>query len=114
MLSGADVGLVVQKKNVISFNMPSKIQVLLASGRAIVASVPSTGTAAKAILQSGGGLVVPPENPGALAGAILDLYRNPDKVKVLGEKSRQFAIENYAFEQALNRYEELFAELQKA
>lgn len=114
MLSGADVGLVVQKKNVISFNMPSKIQVLLASGRAIVASVPSTGTAAKAILQSGGGIVVPPENPGALAGTILDLYRNRDKVKMLGEKSRQFAIENYAFEQALNRYEELFFELQKA
>ncbi|MEA5600336.1 glycosyltransferase family 4 protein [Nostoc sp. UHCC 0252] len=107
MLAAADVGLVVQKKNVVSFNMPSKIQVLLASGRALVASVPDNGTAAKAIRQSGGGVIVPPEDPQALAMAILDLYQNPEKVKTLGYKSRQYAVENYAFEQALNQYESL-------
>ncbi|MEH2393411.1 MAG: glycosyltransferase family 4 protein [Nostoc sp.] len=107
MLAAADVGLVVQKKNVVSFNMPSKIQVLLASGRALVASVPDNGTAAKAIRQSGGGVIVPPEDPRALAMAILDLYKNPEKVKTLGYKSRQFAVEHYAFEQALNQYESL-------
>jgi colanic acid biosynthesis glycosyl transferase WcaI len=108
MLAAADVGLVVQKKNVISFNMPSKIQVLLASGRALVASVPDNGTAARAIKQSGGGVVVPPEDPDALAKAILDLYQHPEKVKTLGYNSRQFAVEQYSFEQALNNYESLF------
>ncbi|MBD2506319.1 glycosyltransferase family 4 protein [Nostoc muscorum FACHB-395] len=107
MLAAADVGLVVQKKNIVSFNMPSKIQVLLASGGALVASVPDNGTAARAIKQSGGGVIVPPEDPQALAMAILDLYQNPEKVKTLGYKSRQYAIENYAFEQALNQYESL-------
>jgi colanic acid biosynthesis glycosyl transferase WcaI len=107
MLASADVSLVVQKKNVISFNMPSKIQVLLASGRALVASVPENGTAARAIRQSGGGFVVPPEDPQALAQAILDMYQHPDKVKNLGYKSRRFAFEQYAFEQALNNYEAL-------
>jgi colanic acid biosynthesis glycosyl transferase WcaI len=107
MLAAADVGLVVQKKNVISFNMPSKIQVLLASGRALVASVPDNGTAARAIRQSGGGVVVPPEEPEALANAILDLYNHPEKVKTLGYNSRHFAVEQYAFEQALNNYESL-------
>lgn len=107
MLASADVGLVVQKKNVISFNMPSKIQVLLASGRALVASVPENGTAARAIRQSGGGCVVPPEDPQALAKAIVDLYQHPEKVENLGYKSRKFAVEQYAFEQALNNYEAL-------
>ncbi|MEH2383107.1 MAG: glycosyltransferase family 4 protein [Nostoc sp.] len=107
MLAAADVGLVVQKKNIVSFNMPSKIQVLLASGRALIASVPDNGTAAKAIRQSGGGVIVPPEDPQALAMAILDLYQNPEKVKTLGYKSRQYAVEHYAFEQALNQYESL-------
>lgn len=109
MLSAADLGLVVQKQNVICFNMPSKIQVLLASGCAIVASVPATGTAARATQRSGGGIVVPPEDPDALAQMILELYQNPDKVKLLGEKGRQYAVEHYAFEKALSQYEELFA-----
>jgi colanic acid biosynthesis glycosyl transferase WcaI len=113
MLSAADVGLVVQKRNVISFNMPSKIQVLLASGRAIIASVPANGTAAKAIQQSGGGSIIPPEDPAAMAEAILELYNNPAKAAIMGKKNREYAVENYAFEQALNRYEELFATLQK-
>ncbi|BAZ70393.1 MAG: glycosyltransferase family 4 protein [Pelatocladus maniniholoensis HA4357-MV3] len=108
MLAAADVGLVVQKKNVISFNMPSKIQVLLASGKALVASVPDNGTAARSIRQSGGGVVVPPEDPDTLAKAILDLYEHPEKVKTLGYNSRQFAVEQYSFDQALNHYESLF------
>jgi colanic acid biosynthesis glycosyl transferase WcaI len=108
MLAAADIGLVVQKKNVISFNMPSKIQVLLASGKALIASVPDNGTAAKAVRQSGGGVVVPPEDPQALATAILDLYKHPEKAKTLGYNSRKYATEQYAFEQALNQYESLF------
>jgi colanic acid biosynthesis glycosyl transferase WcaI len=111
MLAVADVGLVMQKQNVISFNMPSKIQVLLASGRAIVASVPLCSTAALAVQKSGGGIIVPPEDPDALAAAILDLYKHPDKAEMLGHKSRQYAVEQYALEQALNQYEALFASI---
>ncbi|MBP0016717.1 MAG: glycosyltransferase family 4 protein [Cyanobacteria bacterium SBLK] len=111
MLSVADIGLVVQKSNVISFNMPSKIQVLLASGRAIIASVPNTGTAANAIRESEGGLVVSPEDPQALAAAIRDLYGDRDRVKQLGENSRKHAIATYSFSTALDRYEALFTKL---
>lgn len=111
LLAAADIGLVVQKQNVIAFNMPSKIQVLLASGRPIIASVPSAGTAAQAVRASGGGLVVPPEDPAALAQAIRDLHGDRDRLQALGAASRQHAIENYAFQTALDRYEALFAKL---
>jgi colanic acid biosynthesis glycosyl transferase WcaI len=110
MLAAADVGLIVQKRNVISFNMPSKIPLLLASGRPIVGSVPAVGTAAKAIRQSGGGVIVEPESADALAAAVLDLYHQPELAAQLGRKGRKFAVENYSFEQALDRYEELFAD----
>ena len=113
MLAAADVGLVVQKKNVISFNMPSKIQVLLASGRAIIASVPAHGTAARAIKNSGGGLVVPPEDAAALAEAIKKLYAHRELVQTLGVQGRKYAEEHYAFELALERYEQLFTEVVK-
>lgn len=111
MLAAADVGLVMQKHNVIGFNMPSKIQVLLASGRPIVASVPVSGTAARAIRQSGGGVVVEPENPELLASAILDLYQSPSKAETLAEQGRRYAMSQYSFEQALLRYEDLFYEI---
>jgi colanic acid biosynthesis glycosyl transferase WcaI len=108
MLAAADLGLIVQRRNVVSFNMPSKTQVLLASGRAIVASVPSTGSAAKAVEKSRGGVVVEPENPVALADTIAELYTQPIKVEALGKQGRQFALERYAFEQSLGQYEALF------
>ena len=107
MLAASDVGLIVQKRNVISFNMPSKIPLLLASGRPIVGSVPVTGTAAKAIQLSGGGIIVEPESPDAMAAAVHNLYANPTLGARLGNAGRQFAEENYSLEQALDRYEGL-------
>jgi colanic acid biosynthesis glycosyl transferase WcaI len=111
MLAAADVGLIVQKSNVVGFNMPSKTQVLLASGRAIVASVPLNGTAARAVSKSQGGMVVPPESPQAMADAILHLYHHPEEAAEMGRRGRQFAMEHYSFERALDRYEQLFQEL---
>lgn len=108
MLAAADVGLIVQKRNVVSFNMPSKTQVLLASGRPIIASVPPQGTAAHAIARSRAGLVVKPQSPYHLAEAIKMLYRNPEEAKALGERGRRHAIDCYSFERALDRYEALF------
>ncbi|MEL4894249.1 glycosyltransferase family 4 protein [Crocosphaera sp. Alani8] len=113
MLAAADVGMVMQKHNVISFNMPSKIQVLLASGRAIIGSVPLNGTAARAIKKSGGGLVVPPEDAEALASAIEHLYANPQLVESLGERGRDYAKRVYNFDFILDRYEELLLSLKK-
>ena len=114
MLAAADVGLVVQKKNVLNFNMPSKIQVLLASGRAIIGSVPHTGTAASALRKSGAGVIVPPENPQALANAIEQLYQNSSLANTLGRRGRIYAERNYAFDQALDRYEQLFLSITQA
>jgi colanic acid biosynthesis glycosyl transferase WcaI len=111
MLAAADVGLIMQKRNMVGFNMPSKTQVLLASGRAILAAVPDHGTAAQAIRASGGGIVVEPENPGELARAIQNLYKNPELAEKLGRQGRHHAMHEYSFEQALNRYETLFKQL---
>lgn len=111
MLAAADVGLIMQKQNVVGFNMPSKTQVLLASGRPIIAAVPTHGTAAKAIRASKGGMVVAPENPKELAKAILYLYENQQQAIQLGEQGRQHALDEYSFEQALKRYEALFEQL---
>ncbi|NEN96246.1 MAG: glycosyltransferase family 4 protein [Moorea sp. SIO3I7] len=113
MLAAADIGLVVQKRNVVSFNMPSKIQVLLACGRPIIASVPLNGTAARVVRQSGGGVVVPPQKPQVLASAIVELYENPEQGVSLGKQGRKFALKHFAYQNALNRYEALLTQITK-
>ena len=111
MLAASDVGLIMQKKNVVCFNMPSKTQVLLSSGRPIIASVPADGTAAAAVRNSGGGIVIRPENPSDLAKTILELYRDPERVDALGRQGRHHAETTYSFNQALKSYEALFEAL---
>lgn len=107
MLAAADISLILQKHNVVGFNMPSKTQKIMASGRPIIASVPFHGSAAEAVLKSGSGLVVEPESPTELAKAIACLYDDPEKLERLGRQGRQFAVENYSFQQAINAYERL-------
>ncbi len=114
MLAAADVSLIMQKKNVVGFNMPSKTMVLLASGRPVIASVPRDGAAARAIRDSKGGIVTPPENPSLLAKAILKLSQDPERAEALGKYGRQYAIENYSFEQAIDSYETLLKNLATA
>ena len=111
MLAAADISLIMQKASVVGFNMPSKTMVLLASGRPIVASVPDGGAAAQAVRDSGGGMVVEPEKPKALAQAIHELYSNPEQMEQLGKRGRGFAIANYSFEQSLEGYESLLTSL---
>ncbi|MGI8934331.1 MAG: glycosyltransferase family 4 protein [Phormidesmis sp.] len=107
MLAAADVSLIMQKQNVVGFNMPSKTQVIMASGRPVIASVPSHGAAAEAVQHSQAGLVVEPESPTELTKAVQYLYDNPSKVEEFGKRGRQYAIDHYSFNQALAAYESL-------
>ena len=54
------------------------------------------------------GMVIPPEDPIGLAKQIEQLYENRDRLAALGRQGRQYAVENFTFGQALNRYEALF------
>ncbi|MGB3292751.1 MAG: glycosyltransferase family 4 protein [Phormidesmis sp.] len=113
MLAAADVSLIMQKQNVVGFNMPSKTQKIMASGRPVIASVPGNGSAAEAVWQSGSGLVVEPESPTELAKAIEALYNDPKQVEEFSRRGRQFAIDNYSFDQAINAYEALLKSVQE-
>jgi len=111
MLGAIDIGMVIQKKNVIDFNLPSKIPVLLASGCTIIGSVPESGTAAKALLESGAGILVPPEDVNALASKIEELYNQREQLSMMGKKGRLYAENHYSFDMALEKYENLFQNL---
>ena len=69
--------------------VPSKMIDYLATGRPVVLS--AAGEAARILAHSGGGIVVPPENPEALVAAVRWLSEHPDEAAAMGEKGRGFA-----------------------
>lgn len=79
---------------IFSLTIPSKIQAYLAVGRPIIASL--NGEGARVINEAKVGLSVPAENAGALANAILKMYRMSDEQRSqLGENGRAYFKRNF-------------------
>jgi len=93
LLAAADICLVpLRDVPLFSSFIPSKIFEYLASGKAVVGSVRGEPAA---ILAAAGAVVVDPEDPGALAGAIRDLAADPDRQATMGRGGRQYVVEHF-------------------
>ena len=66
--------------------IPSKIFEAMAMGRPIVLAAPD-GEAADIVRGTGCGVVLPPEDPAALAAAVKKLAARPDEVRVLARRA---------------------------
>jgi glycosyltransferase involved in cell wall biosynthesis len=66
--------------------IPSKIFEAMASGLPVLLAAPA-GEASGIIENSGAGLTVPPEDPAALADAVINLSDDAGKLRALAEKS---------------------------
>jgi colanic acid biosynthesis glycosyl transferase WcaI len=73
----ADLQVVSLKRGLAGFIVPSKLYGILASRRPYVAAVEAESEVALLTERHGGGLVVPPEDPEALARGIRRLYDDP-------------------------------------
>jgi glycosyltransferase involved in cell wall biosynthesis len=79
----------------------------MASGRPVVVS--ARGEAAELVRAHAAGLVVRPEDPRALAGALLALARQPGLVAALGSAARRCA-EAYDWNAIADRWVQLLTE----
>lgn len=107
-LAAADCLLVHLKADpLFSVTIPSKTQAYLSAGKPTVMAV--EGDAADLVRNSGGGVVVPPENPEALADAVIALSRLPQaELDEMGAKARHFYDQHLSFEQGVSRFAALF------
>lgn len=88
LLATADLALVPQKRGVSDIVLPSKVMNLMCSGRPMVAAA-MPGTELHRILNEAQcAVLVPPEDPGALAEAIARLYDAPKECRRLGANGR--------------------------
>ena len=100
----ADVGLVpLRDVPLFSGFVPSKMFELMACGVPILGAV--RGEPARILQQSGAALLVPPEDPTALADAILALQADPERRQRMGEAGRAFVEANYDRRKLAEQYE---------
>ena len=113
MLAATDIALITQQKIVSDIVFPSKTVTLLSAGCPVIASVNSGSEVARAVLRSGAGLVVEPENADALLSAIHQLAQSPESLARMSQLARQFAIESWDEHRTLPRMEQEFLECVK-
>jgi glycosyltransferase involved in cell wall biosynthesis len=86
---------------IFSLTIPNKIQAYLAVGRPIIASM--NGEGARIVDESKAGISVRAEDPKALAGAILKMYRMSDDERLeLGENGRAYFKSNFDEDALIN------------
>lgn len=103
LLTMADVHLLPQLEGAADLVLPSKLGNMLSSGRPVIATAaPGTGIAREL---EGCGVVVPPENPVALAAAIESLCGDPEERAALGKAGRSRAAERWHRKAIVDRFE---------
>ena len=75
---------------------PSKVFPGLASAKPLI--YVGEGEGAKIVLESGGGVVLPPEEPELLAQAILDLKNDPARCREMGRNGREYVTKYYSWQ----------------
>jgi glycosyltransferase involved in cell wall biosynthesis len=84
------------------------LEALLARLAVVAADV---GSVAEVVLDGETGLLVPPEDPGALAAAIRRLLADDDLRRGLAERGRQLVLERFTAARMSRAYESLYHEL---
>ncbi len=107
VLASADVSLVVLRKGIGTGSLPSKTFSILASGRPIIASVDEQSETWCLIEKAQAGLCIEPENPNALAQAILTLKNDRTLRDQLGQNGRNWAERNHSPQSATIQFEGL-------
>ena len=111
MLAAADVSLVTLDHRLGQLNVPSKTYNIMASGRPVLASVPADSEIARLVKEADCGITVPPEDPPALADAIIRMQSDPNELDRLGKNGREYVVANYAKDKVIRQYRELLHEV---
>ncbi|MDJ1133484.1 glycosyltransferase family 4 protein [Streptomyces iconiensis] len=110
VLAAADILAVTQRASVLDMSVPSKLTSYFTAGRPVAASVAGGGGTAGELRAAGAGVLVPPEDPGALAEALRSLAADPDRAAALGAAGRAYAEERLGRDAALARLTALLDE----
>jgi glycosyltransferase involved in cell wall biosynthesis len=96
---------------VIPYLMPSKLYSSMASGTAIIATAPAGCELAETITQNEIGILVEPDNPTALAGALRWAADHRSELCAMGERGYRLMLSEYDRPLATGRFAEVLEQL---
>jgi colanic acid biosynthesis glycosyl transferase WcaI len=119
-VSMAEVGAYLEKADVLlvhlkadplfEITIPSKTQAYMSVGKPLLMAV--NGDAADLVRESGAGVVVPSQDEGALADAILELAKLPNaELVAMGERAAKFYAQQLSVEVGVGKFADIFRQI---
>jgi glycosyltransferase involved in cell wall biosynthesis len=105
VLASCDIALLPSRAE----GLPNAVLEYMAAGLPTIAS--RVGGNAELVQDGVTGLLVPPEDSAAIAGAVLRLLRDPELSQKMAEHGKKVAVENYSFERLIREVDALYTEL---
>ncbi len=112
-LAQGHVHLVPQNPSAADFAMPSKVFNIMAAGRPFVATARPGSALWRVQAESGAFLCVPPDDPAALAAAVLDLLRDEPRQVALGQAGRRHVENHHARAKVLPLFQRLLEDVRE-
>lgn len=100
-LAEGDIHLVPQDPSVADYAVPSKIYAIMAAARPFVATANEGSTLWRFQRESGAFICVPPNDPSAIAGAVMGLAGDPQQRAELGRRGREWVTAHCAKDASL-------------
>jgi len=114
MLAAADVLLINQRSGVVDSVVPSKLISYMCAGRPVVAAVNEKSTAAHIVRRAGCGIVVEPENPGALNAALDSMRSDPRSRRAMGAAGRKYVERYFDKDEVMGKWDRLIGDLSRS
>ncbi|HDN79635.1 MAG TPA: glycosyltransferase, partial [Chloroflexi bacterium] len=111
MYASSDVCLVPLRRGFTAESVPCKVFTITAAARPLIASVDKDSDTHRFVQEAQCGLWVEPENPKALAEAILALYSDRELRERLGRNGREYVETHYTRQAIARQYAELLEEV---
>jgi colanic acid biosynthesis glycosyl transferase WcaI len=108
--AAADVCVSPMLKGYSYDTIPSKIYTALAAGRPVIAAAEPDTETAELLRESGSGIVIPPESPSDLVGAIRRLHDEPDLRQAMSRRGREWVMRFYTRDEVIGTYDRAIRE----
>ena len=111
LYSSADIGLIPLRRGFSNDSVPSKLFTIMGVARPVIASVDAHSETAEVIHAAKCGVCIEPEDPKALADAILAVYSDKLRAEEMGQSGRRYVERHYTRTSVASQYEAIFARL---